>query len=135
MGSEPRRLAERRQQIGDRIATIRSRISELQQAQQTGSEQVSSRAQLTEAQHHAAVSDAAAQQALAASIDAFEQAAQAHDRLASHYQREADYGGRDPDGCRQRAAYQREAAASDRRRAEAARSLLSSRTGNRRGRA
>ena len=78
----------RRQRIGDRITAIRARIGELQQPQHTG-KPVSSGGQLADAQHHAAISEAAAQRALAASIDAFRRAAEAHERLVTQYEQAA----------------------------------------------
>ena len=130
MENEAERWAGRRQQIGDRIAAIRARIGELREAQQVREQPVSSSGQLAEAQHHAAVSEAAAQQALDASIDAFRRAAEAHERLAVQYEEAAASRDGDRELNRQRAASHRAAAAADWQRAEAAQSLLASRPGN-----
>ena len=126
MESESDRRKGRRQQIGDRIVAIRTRIDELQQAAQTGKYPVSSTGQLIEAQHYAAASEAAAQRALAASIDALRRAGEAHERLAAQYQQAATTGGGEEDR-RERAAFHHAAAATDRQRADTAETLLTSR--------
>lgn len=126
MESEPGRLGARHQEIGERIAAIRMRIGELQEAQE-GKHPVASADNLVEAQHHAAISEAAAQRAVTTSIVAFQRAAQAHDRLAVQHEQAAAAGGSDAHEHDKRAAFHRAAAAADRERAEQAQALLSGR--------
>jgi hypothetical protein len=125
--SESERWAARRVQIGERIAAIRTRIGELKEAQHEGGPPVSGSVQLVEAQHYAAVSEAVARRALTASIDAFKRAAEAHERLTRQFEQREAAGGKDQEKHHERAAFHRAAATADRRRAETAQSLLSSR--------
>lgn len=129
MESQRDRRDTRRREIGDRIAAIRVRITDLQQAR--GSRILSaSSEQLVEAQHHAADSRATAQQALASSIEGLLRAAEAHERCAISHERLATGPDSDAEQHRQEAARHRAAAEADRQRAERAQSLLSSRGGN-----
>lgn len=124
--SQSERREIRRHEIGDRIAAIRTRITDLQQAR--GSRLVTaSSEQLIEAQHHAAASRASAHQALATSIRALLRAADAHERCAISHMRLAIPGDLDEEEHRQEAARHRTAAAADRQRAETVQSLLASR--------
>lgn len=125
MESQSLRRETRRHEIGDRIAAIRTRIGELQLAQREYRHPVSSGEQLAEAQHHAAISEATAQQALAASIEALVHAAQAHQRAAIQHEQTAAAEGGDKDHHHERAAFHRAAAAADRQRAKTAQLLLS----------
>lgn len=127
MGNQSERREIRHQEIGDRIAEIRTRISDLQQARQENRHPAASSDQLVEAQHHAAISEAAAHQALIASMEAFLQAANAHDHAASWHEHAA--AGRDgnQEEHKQQAARHRAAAAEDRKRAETAQSFLAGR--------
>jgi hypothetical protein len=128
--NQPERRNTRRHEIGDRIAAIRTRIDDLQQARESRLTAESSE-RLTEAQNHAARSRAMAQRALASSIQGLLRAAQAHDRSASSHERLANAVGSDKEEHRQQVAHHRAAAAADRRRAQAAQELLSSRVMNR----
>jgi hypothetical protein len=114
----------RRQEIADRIAAIRTRIDELQQAQREDRHPVSSSEQFGQAEHHAAISEATAQQALDAGIEAFLHAAQAHERAAIQHEYTAAAGSGDAGQHHERAAFHRAAAAADRQRAETAQSLI-----------
>jgi hypothetical protein len=127
--NQPERRETRREEIGERLAEIRARIDDLQQAQRESRHPVVSGEQLAEALHHVAFSRATAHWALASSIEAFLRAARAHDRSAVQHERAAAAGG-NADEHRQRAAHHRAAAAEDRQRAEAARLLLASRADN-----
>lgn len=127
MGNESKRREIRHQEIGDRIAEIRARINDLQQARRENKHPAASSDQLVEAQHHAAISEAAARQALIASMDAFLQAAMAHDHAASWHEHAAAAGGGSQEEHQLQAARHRAAAAEDRQRAETARSSLSGR--------
>jgi hypothetical protein len=122
--SQSQRREARRRQIGERIAAIRARIGELQQARRENTHPVASREQFVEAQHHAALSEVTAAQALNASIGAFLRAAEAHERAAVQHEHAAATGDGE-EHRRERAAFHRAAAAADRKRAETARSLLS----------
>lgn len=118
----------RRHEIGERIAAIRTRIGDLQQAQREDTHPIVVPEQQLEAQHNAARSRATSQQALASSIAAFQRAAQAHERSAAWHDHAATAReGGNEEYHRAKAAYHRAAAANDRQRAEAARSILSSR--------
>jgi hypothetical protein len=109
---------------GDRIAAIRMRIDGLQLAQRVNRPPVSSGEQFAEAQHRAAASEATAQLAVAASIEAFLRAAEAHERVAIRHEASAAAGSGDEERHHQRVAFHRAAAAADRQRAETAQSLL-----------
>lgn len=122
--SQSRRRETRRREIGGRIAAIRERIGELQLAQRDNRYPVSSGEHLADAQHHAAISEATAQQALAASIEALVHAAQAHERAAIRHEQTAAAAGGDREQHDKRAAFHRAAAAADRQRAETAQSIL-----------
>ena len=113
----------RRHEIGDRIAAIRTRITDLQQARESRLVTATSE-QLIEAQHHAAASRAAAHQALATSIRALLRAAEAHERCAISHMRLATAGDIGEEEHRQEAARHRAAAAADRQRAETVQSLI-----------
>jgi hypothetical protein len=128
--NQPDRRETRREEIGERLAEIRTRIADLQQVQREGSHPVASGEQLAQAQHHVAFSRATAQRALASSVEAFLNAARAHDRSATSHERAAAAGGQRPEQHRQQAARHRAAADEDRQRAETAQLLLFSRTGN-----
>jgi hypothetical protein len=120
----------RHQEIGDRIAEIRTRINDLQQARRENRHPVAPSEQLVEAQHHAAVSEAAAQQAFIASIEAFQHAAKAHDHAAVWHEHAAEGRDSNEGQHQQQAARHRAAAAEDRQRAETAQSVLSGRAEN-----
>jgi hypothetical protein len=77
------------------------------------------------AHRHAARSQAAAEQAITSSINAFRRAADAHDILAAAYERLAAAGGDDAQLQQQQAARHWAAATADRQRAERAQSILS----------
>jgi hypothetical protein len=126
VGNQSERREIRHQEIGDRIAEIRTRINDLQQARREKTHPVASSDQLVEAQHHAAISEAAAHQALIASIEAFQQAANAHEHAAIWHEHAAAAGGGNEEHLLQ-AARHRAAAAEDRQRAETAQSFLSGR--------
>ncbi|HEY7260813.1 MAG TPA: hypothetical protein VH589_04925 [Trebonia sp.] len=125
MGNQSERRGIRHQEIGDRIAEIRTRINDLQQARQENRHPAASSDQLLEAQHHAAISEAAAQQALIASMEAFLQAAKAHDHAAVWHEHAAAAGDGSEEEHQLQAARHRAAAAEDRQRAETAQSFLS----------
>jgi len=80
--------ATRRDQIGRRIETVGTRIEELEEQRQAGPSRASGSDRLAAAQRHAARSQAAAEQAITASIHAFRRAADAHDILAAAYERQ-----------------------------------------------
>ena len=124
VGDQSKRQQSRRHEIGDRIADIRMRIDELQQAQRVNRHPVPFGEQFAEAQHHATASEARAQLAVAASIEAFLRAAEAHERVAIRHEASAAAGSGDEEQHHQRAAFHRAAAAADRQRAETAQSLL-----------
>jgi hypothetical protein len=125
VGNQSERRGIRHQEIGDRIAEIRTRINDLQQARQENRHPAASSDQLLEAQHHAAISEAAAQQALIASMEAFLQAAKAHDHAAVWHEHAAAAGDGSEEEHQLQAARHRAAAAEDRQRAETAQSFLS----------
>jgi hypothetical protein len=75
-----------------RITEIRARIDDLQQSQLESWHPAASGEQLIGAQHRAALSEATAQRALAASIEALLRAAMAHDRSAVQHERAAAAG-------------------------------------------
>ncbi len=83
------------------------------------------RSRLAAAHRHAARSQAAAEQAITSSINAFRRAADAHDILAAAYERLAAAGGDDAQLQQQQAARHWAAATADWQRAERAQSILS----------
>ena len=117
MECQSERWEARREGIGDRIAAIRARLDELRRAQRGNKDPVTSSGQFVEAQHYAAISEAAAQRALAASIGAFLRAAEAHERAAVQHEHMAVSGDSRQAQHRERAAFHRAAAATDRQRA------------------
>ncbi len=123
MDEQTDRRQTRRQQIGDRLAAIRARIDDLRQPREARVATASGELAV-EAQDHADAAQAAAQQALARSIEGLLAAAKAPERCAISHERLALSPGSDKEHHRQRAAAHREAAAVDRQRAETARSLL-----------
>jgi len=127
VGNQSERREIRHQEIGDRIAEIRTRINDLKQARRENRHPAASSDQLVEAQHHAAISEAAAQQALIASMEAFLQAAKAHDHAAVWHEHAAAAGDGNEAEHRLQAARHRAAAAEDRQRAQTAQSFLSGR--------
>ena len=130
MENHSERRETRRHQIDDRLAAIRARINDLQQSRESRLA-AASIDQLVQARHHAVDSRAAAQQALASSIQGLLQAARAHERCAISHERLAAAPDSNEEQRRQRAARHRAAAAADRQRAETAQSLLCSHAGNR----
>ena len=125
VSNKPETPATRRDQIGRRIDAIGTRIEELEDQRQAGPGRGAGSDRLAAAQRHAARSQAAAEQAITASINAFRRAAEAHDILAAAYERLAAAGGDDAQLQQQQAARHRAAATTDRHRAERAQSILS----------
>jgi hypothetical protein len=128
--NQPERRETRREEIGERLAEIRTRIAELQQAQREDSHPVASGGQLAQAQQHVTFSRDTAQRALASSVVAFLNAARAHDRSATSHECAAAARGSNQEWHRKQAARHRAAAGEDLHRAETARLLLASRAGN-----
>lgn len=120
MGGEPETPARRRGQISVRLDEIRARIRELGDGPHAGADSAADR--LIAAQRSAAVSLAAAEQAFAASIDAFRRAAEAHNHLATMYERSIRPGNAGENS--QLAAFHRAAAAADSDRADRAQACL-----------
>ena len=125
MSNKPETPATRRDQIGRRIDAIGTRIEELEDQRQAGPSRGAGSDRLAAAQRHAARSQAAAEQAITSSINAFRRAAEAHDILATAYEGLAAAGGDDAQLQQQQAARHRAAATADRHRAERAQSILS----------
>ncbi len=125
MSNKPKTPATRHDQIGRRIDAIGTRIEELKDQRQAGPSRGAGSDRLAVAQRHAARSQAAAEQAITASINAFRRAAEAHDILAAAYERLAAAGGDDAQLQQEQAARHRAAATTDRHRAERAQSILS----------
>jgi hypothetical protein len=125
VSNKPETPATRRDRIGRRIDAIGTRIEELEEQRQAGPSRSASSDRLAAAQRHAARSQAAAEQAITSSINAFRRAAEAHDILAAAYERLAAAGGDDAELHQQQTARHRAAASADRHRAERAQSILS----------
>lgn len=120
----------RRQQIDDRLAGIRLRLTELARQDHTGSS--AAREHMMVAQQHVAHSLGAAARALAASLAAFLRAADAHDRVAALHAKSALSGSGDVTEHESQAAFHRSAAAADRQRARDAQADLTfAQTGHR----
>jgi hypothetical protein len=117
--NQPEQRETRRDKIGERLAEIRTRIDDLQQAQQENRHPVASTEQLVEAQHRAASSGTTARQAHANTAEAFLHAAEAHDSAAIQHERTAADRNGNQEHHRQEAARHRAAADEDRQRAEA----------------
>jgi hypothetical protein len=124
MDSEPDALATRRGNIGRRLDAIRERLGELAAERQSGSGQATPGERLIAAYRHAAVSQAAAEAAIASSMAAFSRAAEAHDHLAALYERLAAAGSYARGSYLEQAESHRAAATADRERANRAQSLL-----------
>ena len=73
----------RREEIGQRLAAIRTRIDELNALRQDDTRRAAVSERTGSAQRQAAASQVAAEQAIAASIRAFRRAAQAHEHAPS----------------------------------------------------
>ena len=106
MDNEPEPWESRREGIRQRLEALHTRIDELK------------------AQRHVAASQAAEDEAVAASVRAFRQAAEAHEHADLQHERAAAAGSGDKDEHERQAAFHRAAATADRQRAERARSLL-----------
>lgn len=122
-GPEPETRATRHAQLGRRLDAIRTRLQELAQDHPATPGRRFPDGREAIAQRHAAISQTAADQALASSVNAFHRAAEAHDRLADLYDRSASGPG-GADRHQQRVAFHRAAAAADRQRAGQAQSLV-----------
>jgi hypothetical protein len=114
----------RREEIGQRLAAIRTRMDELKAVRQDDASAAAVRKRISSAQRQAAASQAAAEHAIAASIRAFRRSAHAHEHAALQHDRAAAAGFGDKDQHKQQAARHRVAAVVDIQQAEYAQSLL-----------
>jgi hypothetical protein len=118
--------AERRGQLDERLAAIRTRLSELQQMRARGPvTPIQWQQRVEAAQHHAAAAQAAAIQQLTYSAASFRRAAEAHDRAAAEHERAASSGSSQSPDHKRQAAIHRAAAVHDRQRTHQVQSLLS----------
>jgi hypothetical protein len=113
----------RREEIGQRLAAIRTRMDELKAVRQDDASPAAVSERIGSAQRQAAASHAAAEQVITGSIRAFRTAAGAHEHAALQHERAAAAGFGDKDQHERQAARHRAAAAADTQRAEWAQSL------------
>jgi len=114
----------RREEIGQRLAAIGTRMDELKAVRPDDASPAAVGERLVSAQRQAAASQAAAERAVAASVRAFRRAAEAHEHAALQYERAAAAGFGDQGQHERLAARHRAAAAADARRAEHAQAFL-----------
>jgi hypothetical protein len=122
--NEPESRAGRRDEIRRRLGSIDARLDELKATRQDDQGPATSRERAESAQRHLAASQAAAGQAITASVDAFRRAALAHERAALHHERAAAAESGDKDEHELRAALHRVAQARDTQRADRVESLV-----------
>lgn len=126
MDSEPWQPRARREEIDTRLDAVRARLRELgERDPDPDRDPAAISERLEAAQRHAAEAYTAAARVLAASVEAFRNAARAHERVASVHERAAAEGIGDVVAHEQQATLHRAAAAADWRRAERTQSLLS----------
>ena len=118
------RETQRRQEIGQRLDALRTRINELKADRRGDADRATSSERLASAERHLVDSQAAAQQAIAASVRTLRRAAEAHERAALQHERAAMAGVGDTDEHRREKASHRAAAVADTRQAERAQSQL-----------
>lgn len=125
--SEPWPPPSRRTEIDARLDAIRARLEKLRERERDPyrNRPADPSERLEAALSHAADAQAAAEQVLAASAEAFRHAAEAHDRTAGMHERAAEAGFGEVREHERQAALHHAAAAADRRRADRALSLLS----------
>lgn len=119
MDHKPESGESRREEIGQRLAAIRTRMDELKTVRQDDASPAAVSERIGSAQRQAA-----AEQAITASIRAFRRAAGAHEHAALQHELAAAAGFGDKDQHERQAARHRAAAAADTQRAEHAQSLL-----------
>jgi hypothetical protein len=116
--NEPGSRESRRDQIRLRLDAIRMRVDELQEKRQGDASRGVSSERFVLAQHHAAISQAAAEQATGASARASRRTADSHVRAALLHERAAAAGFGDTDEHERQAAIHRAAAMVDTQRAD-----------------